>query len=174
MRERIWYKGHGGVVSRVLAILTPARREDALLEEAIRVAKTEGDDAHLVALYVIDKSRAAHLRDCLNNRGFVGPGPAEDVSKLSDDSALLEGQAAIEDVRELAQTHGIGCDAEVIWGELLETVLEAAQEQQADRVFMSQSKLGLFARLFGEKDHRKLKRRLGERLVVLESQDEPL
>jgi nucleotide-binding universal stress UspA family protein len=72
-------------------------------------------------------------------------------------------------VRELAQLHGIGCDAEVICGELLESVVEAAQEQQADRVFMSQSKLGLFARLFGEKDHRRLKQHLGDRLVVLDS-----
>jgi hypothetical protein len=157
-------------VSTVLAVLTPARRGDALIHEAIRVCQMDEKEVQLHVIYIIDQRRGEHLKDCLNNRGFVGPAPAEDVGRISNDTAQMAGQQALQDAMTIAEEHSVQCHTEVIWGEVLETVIETAHACQASHVLMSQSRLGPLVRLFGEKGLTKLKRRLGDRLVTVPSQ----
>ena len=161
-------------MSKVLAVLTPARRGDALIHEAIRVT-LEGDEApQMRVLYVIDQNRGAHLKDCLNNRGFVGPGPAENVGKISNDTAQMAGQHALEDARTHATEQGVPCETEVVWGDLLETVIEEAETFRPAHILMSQSRLGPFVRLFGEKAVARLKKRFGDRLITVPSDGDEL
>ena len=157
-------------MSKVLAVLTPARRGDSLIREAIRVALAGDSPTQLHVLYVIDQNRGEHLKDCLNNRGFVGPGPAENVGRISNDTAQMAGQDALEDAVNLATERGVPCETEVVWGELLETVVEASEKFKPTRILMSQSRLGPLVRLFGEKDVAKLKRRFGDRLITVPSE----
>jgi hypothetical protein len=157
-------------LSTVLAVLTPARRGDALIHEAIRVSQLDKEEAEIHVIYIIDQHRGEHLKDCLNNRGFVGPAPAEDVGRISNDTAQLAGQEALRDAIVIAEGHDVPCHTEIIWGEVLETVIEVAQKCEASHVLMSQSRLGPLVRLFGEKGLSKLKRRLGDRLVTVPSQ----
>tara|TARA_B100000674_G_scaffold467519_1_gene452542 strand:+ start:325 stop:957 length:633 start_codon:yes stop_codon:yes gene_type:complete len=168
------YYACGGTVSKVLAVLTPARRGDALIHEAIRVV-LEGDGSpELRVIYVIDQGRGDHLKDCLNNRGFVGPGPAENVGKISSDTAQMAGQHALEDAQAHAMAQQVHCETEVVWGDLLETVIEEAERYGAPLILMSQSRLGPLVRLFGERDLTKLKKRFGERLLTVPAEgDEP-
>ena len=56
-------------MSKVLAVLTPARRGDALIHEAIRVA-SEGDSTPEMRVIYGSIKGVRHLKDCLNNRGL--------------------------------------------------------------------------------------------------------
>ena len=156
-------------MSKVLAVLTPARRGDSLIREAIRVTLENEGPPEMHVIYVIDQNRGEHLKDCLNNRGFVGPGPAENVGRISNDTAQMAGQDALEDAENLAQQSSVACETEVVWGELLETVIEATEKFAPTHILMSQSRLGPLVRLFGEKDVAKLKRRFGDRLITVPS-----
>ena len=156
-------------MSRVLAVLTPARRGDSLIAEAIRVTLESSSPPEMRVLYIIDQNRGDHLKDCLNNRGFVGPGPAENVGRISNDTAQLAGQQALEEAQSRANEHSVPCETEVVWGDLLETVVEATETYDPAHVLMSQSRLGPFVRLFGEKAVARLKKRFGDRLITVPS-----
>ena len=162
-------------MSKVLAVLTPARRGDSLIDEDIRVALAGAGGPEVRVLYVIDRLRGDHLKDCLNDRGFVGPGPAENVGRISNDAAQLAGNQALDEASERAALAGVECSTAIVWGDLLETVVEEDLHCGAERILMSQSRLGPFISLFGEKAVSKLRRHFGDKLVTVPSEgDGPL
>ena len=63
---------------------------------------------------------------------------------------------------------------EVVWGDLLESVIEAATTYGPVYVLMSQSRLGPFVRLFGEKAVAKLKKQFGDRLITVPADSDGL
>lgn len=151
-------------MSHVLIILTPARRADSLLEEALAAA---GPGGRLTAIYLEDTYRSEHLRDCLARRGFVGKGPADDIGRLMDETAHEAGADRLLEVTERARAAGCECETHIVRGPFGETVLQLVERHGPDRVYLGKSRLGPLAFFFGERDLRLLKRQLGSTLVTV-------
>ena len=157
-----------GAMGQTLIILTPARGGSATLDKAITDLGQDTSKHHVQLVYVVDATRSAHLKDCLSNRGFVGSEPSEDVHRIAIEQAVTAGEARLADARQRLEDSEIEVTCQLVHGSVVDFVLKQVRETPVDKVYMSRSKLGPLARLFGEKETHQLKQVLGTTLVTIE------
>ncbi len=155
-------------MSRLLLVFTAARRGEAAVAHASEAFQDVAASCEVALLYVVDADRGEHIQECLSGRGFVGLGPTRDVQRMSTVHARAEGETRLEEVKAQLETHGFSCTSEVVAGPLFESVSQAVEALRPDRIYMSRSKLGPFARLFGERDVARLARLFGDKLILRE------
>jgi nucleotide-binding universal stress UspA family protein len=155
-------------MGQFLIILTPARGGSATIAKAIADLALEEDTHHVTLAYVVDDTRSAHLQDCLSNRGFVGSEPSEDVRRIAIEQAVAAGEARLAEAQSALERADIEVTSQLVHGSVVDFVLKRVQETTVNRVYMSRSRLGPLARLFGEKETRQLKQVLGATLVAIE------
>ena len=156
----------------LLVVLTPARSGESTVEAALSACGSGSNGSTLSLLYVIDAQRNAHLQDCLSDRGFVGLGPSRDIRERSTEHAFATAEARIAEVQTQCQLREIDCSSQIVTGAFVSAVSEEAERLKPDRIYVTQSKLGPLARLFGEKDMKQLVRLFGDRLVLHEEDAE--
>ena len=160
------------ITHRLLIVLTPARSGESTIEAALKDCADSGENTEIKLLYVIDAQRNAHLQDCLSDRGFVGLGPSRDIRERSEKHAHATGQARLEEVQSHCQSRGFKCSGHIVTGAFLTAITEEAERLKPDHIYVTQSKLGPLARLFGEKDMKELVRIFGTRLILHEEDGE--
>ncbi len=153
--------------TRVLVVLTQMHGSGHLISRAVDLAAlTEGGVVY--ALYLVDLDRAEHIGACLTSRGFVGTAMAQSVKQVASESAQQCAEDALADVRAAAAERGVHCETELVRGRLVETVAQVARRRRPKHVLVCRSKVGLFARLFGKRDLKKLQRELGAALELVD------
>ena len=155
-------------MSHLLLVFTAARRGEAIVATAEEAFAAQAADCEVTLLFVLDAGRGEHLQDCLSGRGFVGSGPTREVERASSEHAHAAAETRLAEVRGTLEAKGFSCKTEVVTGPLFESVSRAAEACKPDRVYMTRSKLGPLARLFGERDRKRFSRHFGEALILRE------
>ena len=151
---------------RVLVVLTQMQGTGQLIARAVDLAALGGGLVH--AIYLIDADRTDHIGDCLTSRGFVGTAMAQSVKQIASEAAHESAEEALSEIRSAAAERGVPCETELVHGRLLETVARVSAELRPKHVLLCRCRVGLFARLFGERDLKKLQRELGGALELVE------
>lgn len=154
-------------MAHVLVIMTPARHCEMVVEQAMQAAALGDEGGRVTLVWLMDEDRSEHIRDCLESRGFVGSGPAANVTRLMKETSSNEGQRQLDELKERGEAKGLNVITSLVVGHLEETVLELYAEHAPDRVYLPGAKLGPLVRLFGERAIKRLRKRLGDVLVTL-------
>lgn len=143
---------------------------DHTLEEAERL-RSEGHEVGIDVLNVIEDDDLARVASSVGSEGFLGLGPQRDVLEALGKEHNRMAQRRVEEVRALAEEHGIAITVEEAHGDFADEVLRRAQDLGSDVILITRAERPFISRiLFGSEADRvaRLARRGGFARVIID------
>ncbi len=105
------------------------------------------ENGELVALYIVDTSLSDDVRERLQDLGFLGERPSDQLLEEMRREQERQGKGELARIRELAGRRGVDCRTNLVEGEFLESSLEVARKESADAIFVTRRERSAISRL---------------------------
>ena len=148
-----------------LIVMTPSRRCEHLVSKALAAVEA-AEEGRVTLVWLVDHDRREHLRECLENRGFVAAGPARDMDRLMVETSQTEGQHRLRELKAEAVGRGLAVETEVLNGPLEQSILALCERLEPDQVYLPVRNVSPFSYWFGLRRLKRLHRRLGDALIT--------
>lgn len=153
-------------MKNVLLVLTTTCQVDRAVELAIDKAKNE--KANLSVLFIIDASTPEGIVSKLSDFGFLGDRPSSDLTHAILKEYRDQGNKKLDEIKWLADCHGIPCQTFVEEGDYTELVLKKIARFNIDYAIVSRCKRSVISSLLFGTAMDKLVSRAGCKVEIVE------
>jgi nucleotide-binding universal stress UspA family protein len=130
---------------KILLVLSTTRESPKTIQYALEQARSQ--NALLIVLCVIDTELPSSILDKLENTGFVGEKPGEELFEKILEEYKQRAERKLGEIRKLSESQGIPVETLLKQGDLVQVCLETISEQEVSLVIVGkkrESKLSQF------------------------------
>ena len=132
-------------MKRVLLVLAASRVSNSCVDGALDAAA--GENAELVALFILDTAMPLDVRERMSHAGFLGEAPSGRLLRAMRRELKRQGISELAEVARAAEKRGITHRTELVEGEFLSRALEAAQTEAPAVIFVAKRERAVLSRL---------------------------
>ncbi len=141
---------------KILLVLSTTRESPKTVEYALEQARLQ--NALLIVLCVIDTELPSSILDKLENTGFVGEKPGEELFEKILEEYKQRAEKKLGDIRRISENQKIPVETILKQGDLAQLCLETISEQDVSLVIIGRKKESKFSQFVFTSPIRKIEK----------------